>query len=230
KDRADDPASGRFGVNDAEESSFAGPSERNGPARRDRKDRATALVGVLQGERAVFVHDGVRERSECGHERQLETRFDPNEVLQQADGAALVIPEESGPWGLLDVRAPSVEEVLPCLHAASGLPQLLHLVRQAPTFVFEPISPLRERRGLSVQLLDVPLDRLSLGFDRRHPLLNRREIRGQALTLSLGARERSLERLALRSPPGSLLPHPSAEVLNLPTVILLLPVRRLRSG
>ena len=230
KDRADDPARSRFGVDHAEESSLAGSAQGDGPAGGDRKDRPTALVGVVQCERPVFVHDRVRERSERGHERPLEPGLDPNEVLQQSDGATLVVPQEPGAWGFFDVRAPSVEEVLARPHAPPGLLELLHLVREAPAFVLEPVPTLRERRGLAVQLLDVPLDGLALGFDRGDPFLNRGEVLRESLALVLGARERPLERLALGASPGGLFADPAAQILDLAAMILLLPVRRLRRG
>ena len=199
------------------------------PALRDREDGAVALGCVGDGTVPVLVDDGVGERPERRDERPLETRFDADQIAEQADRVSGVRPEEPRAGRLLDVAPPGLEQVDPRLMPARDVLEPFDLLGQRSPLLLELRPPVGERRDLPVHALDVRLEALPLVVERRDPRRDIREAFVQTLPFALGRRDAAAERLHLGAAPGGLLAHPAPDVLDLAAVLLGLAERLLRA-
>ena len=181
----------------------------------DREDGSVSGRGVDDRDLDVLVHDRIRERSEGRYQRALETLLRPDQILEEPDRPAVVLLQEAGSRGLLDVASPRIEEVAPRRLPPLDLLELLELLDQAPPLPVELGAALGERSRLGVHTLDVGLDPGALGLEDLDPSTNIRELLGESLTLTLGRGETAPERFHLRATTGRELGDPAARVLRL---------------
>ena len=214
KHGADDAASGRLGVHDGQELAFAAQPGRHRSSRRDREHGAVPAGGVRQRALAVVIDDGVRQRSQRGQQRPFQSGLDAHQVLQQAQGAALVALEEPRARRLLDVLAPRLQEVAPRLVAAADVVELLDLLRELAPLGLELRALLAHGRRLVVERLDLRLEPAALGLHLGDPVTHRRQLLRQTLALAFAGRHGPFQRRDLRPASGRVLADPAAGLLD----------------